>query len=93
LNALFLQQGHDAKRIRGMQRDLRARTQLAITGGLRLRLRTAEHLASMVGNREYLITRLWPRNDIDGLSDKRLTATLNEVARKVSGVLKPPRRA
>ena len=60
LNALLLQQGHHAKRIRGMQHDLAARTQLALDRGLRLRDRTAKHLASMASHREYLIARYSP---------------------------------
>jgi HEPN domain-containing protein len=87
LNALLLQQGHDAKRIRGMQHDLGERTQLAITGGLKLRDRTAKHLASMVSNREYLITRYEPEITSTVSQINRLTATLNEVAAKVSAVL------
>jgi hypothetical protein len=84
LNALLLQQGHDAKRIRGMQHDLGARTQLAISGGLKLRARTAQHLALMVSNREYLVTRYGAEMTSTVSQMNRLTATLNEVAKKVS---------
>lgn len=87
LNALLLHQGHDAKRVRGMQHDLGARTELALAGGLRLRDRTAKHLASMVGNREYLITRYGPEMTSTVSQINRLSATLNEVAAKVSAVL------
>jgi hypothetical protein len=82
LNALLLQQGHYTKRIRGMQHDLGARTQLAIACGLALRDRTAKHLASMVSNREYLITRYGPEMTSTVSQINRLTATLNEVAKK-----------
>lgn len=87
LNALLLHQGHDAKRIRRMWHDLGARTELAIAGGLKLRDRTAKHLASMVGNREYLITRYGPEMTSTVSQINRLTATLNEVATKASVIL------
>lgn len=87
LNALLLYQGHDAKRIRGMQHDLGARTQLAIAGGLKLRDRTAKHLTSMVSNREYLVTRYGAEMTSTGSQINRLTATLNEVAKKVGLVV------
>jgi len=93
LNALLLQQGHDAKRIRGMKHDLEARTQTALAGGLKLRDRTAKHLASMVGNREYLITRYGPEMTSTVSQINRLTASLNEVAKKVSEILKTPVRS
>jgi hypothetical protein len=90
LNALLLHQGHDARQIRGMQHDFAARTKTALDHGLKLRERTCRHLASMAGNREYLITRYGPEMTSTVSQINRLTATLDEVAKKVSVILKAP---
>src|SRR3954453_8354346 len=52
LSALLLHKGHEADRIRGLQHNLAARVDLAITGGLQLRQRTVTHLRTMSDNRE-----------------------------------------
>ncbi len=87
LNAYLLHMGHEASRVRGMKHDLAIRTELAITSGLQLRRRTATHLAAMAGNREYLVTRYGPEMTATVSQINRLTATLEELASKVSGAL------
>jgi hypothetical protein len=88
LNALLLHVGHEPSRIRGMQHDLFARTDLAIASGLHLRKRTAAHLSMMTGNREYLVTRYGPEMTATSSQINRLTATLEEVANKVTSMMK-----
>jgi hypothetical protein len=74
-------------RIRGLQHDFATRTELAIAGGLNLRRRTILYLRGLSETREYLITRYDP-----GLSAasqlNRLAATLEEVAEKVTAIVK-----
>jgi hypothetical protein len=91
LNALLLYVGHEPSRIRGMQHELFARTDLAIASGLRLRKRTATHLSVMTGNREYLVTRYGPEMTATISQINRLTATLEEVANKVTSMMKAAR--
>jgi hypothetical protein len=89
LNALLLYQGHEASRVRGMQHNLGARTKLAVACGLQLRTRTADHLFAMTSNREYLVTRYGPEMAATVSEINRLTATLEEVATKVSAIIGP----
>jgi hypothetical protein len=75
-----------------MQHDIWARTELALAAGLLIRKRTADHLRSLGQNREYLITRYGPELVATTSQLNRLTATLDEVAEKVSVlVLKLPK--
>jgi len=90
LSALLIHQGHDTARIRGLQHDLAARSKLAIASGLRLRKRTAAHMAAMTGNKEYVVTRYGPEMTATISQINRLTATLDEVAAKVAVMLKAP---
>ena len=92
LNALLLFRGQETSRIRGLQHDLAARTEMAIANGLQLRKRTAEHLSAMAGNREYLVTRYGPEMTATISQINRLTATLDEVANKVSAMMAAPNR-
>jgi hypothetical protein len=87
LNALLLSGGHDQTCIRGMQHNLAARSKLAVARGLRLRKRTMAHLETMTGNREYLVTRYGPEMTATVSQVNRLTATLDEVADKVSAIV------
>ena len=89
LNALLLQQGHSASRIRGMQHDLAARTSLVVASGLHFRKRTAAHLLALAAKREYLVTRYGPEMTATVSQINRLTATLEEVAAKVTAALDP----
>jgi hypothetical protein len=92
LNALLLHDGMAAGCVRGLQHDLASRTRLAMEKGLSLRRRTAEHLASMTGNREYLVARYAPEMQVALSRDSRLMATLDEVARKVGQRLEDGRQ-
>jgi hypothetical protein len=73
-----------------MQPDLASRAELAIAGGLQLRKRTTAHLNAMTGNREYLVTRYGPEMTTTASQINRLTATLEEVAIKVTRMMNIP---
>lgn len=87
LNALLLQRGHAPNQIRGLQHDLWARAELATAAGLLLRKRTAAHLRSLSRSREYLVTRYGPEMVATVSQTNRLTATLDEVAKKVAAMM------
>ncbi|MDG4889701.1 hypothetical protein [Mesorhizobium sp. WSM4887] len=87
LTALLLQRGHAPDQIRKMQHDLSARTQHTLAAGLHLRTKTAAHLQTLSQNREYLITRYGPELAATTSQVNRLTATLEEVAVKVTVLL------
>jgi hypothetical protein len=87
LSALLLHEGHKASRVRGLQHDLAARVELAIASGLQLRKRTIAHLHTITGNREYLVTRYGPEMTATVSQVNRLTATLEEVAAKVTAIV------
>lgn len=82
-NAHLLAHGHDPAEIRKLQHDLGARTELAAAAGLKLRQKTTAHLKSLHRNREYLVTRYGPELASQTSQINRLTATLDEVSRKV----------
>ncbi|HEX4534009.1 MAG TPA: hypothetical protein VH000_07245 [Rhizomicrobium sp.] len=84
LDALLLRSGHTASSIREMGHDLAARTELAVADGLCLRDRTAKHLAAMSSNKEYVTTRYDVEMSATLSQLNRLTATLEEVASKVT---------
>jgi hypothetical protein len=67
-----------------MQHDLAERAEQAKRSGLQLRKRTVAHLSAMMGNREYLVTRYGPEMTSTASQINRLTATLEEVADKVT---------
>ena len=90
LNAFLLRRGNGPDRIRGFRHDLVERTELAVAAGLRLRLRTAAHLRTLSQSREYLVTRYGPEMVSTTSHVTRLTATLNEVAGKVTLLLSSP---
>lgn len=74
-------------KVRGLQHDFATRTELAIVAGLRLRRRTILHLRGLSETREYLITRYDPA--LSAASQlNRLAATLEEVAQKVTNIIK-----
>ncbi|OWK19873.1 hypothetical protein AJ88_38210 [Mesorhizobium amorphae CCBAU 01583] len=82
--------GHNPNQIRKMQHDLAARTKHALEAGLRLRAKTATHLQSLSQNREYLVTRYGPELAATTSQINRLTATLEEVAAKVTILIALP---
>jgi hypothetical protein len=87
LSALLLHKGHPASEIRGMRHSLPKRA--AHLSDLRLRKRTAAHLSDIEKNREYLVTRYAPEKMKATVSQiNRLSATLDEVAKKVTAVIK-----
>ncbi len=91
LNALLLQHGYLPGQLRGLQHDLWARTEFAISKGLRLRIRTVDHLQLLSQSREYLVTRYSPELVATASQINRLTATLEEVAEKISAQLSKPK--
>ncbi|WP_245515541.1 hypothetical protein [Mesorhizobium sp. M2D.F.Ca.ET.206.01.1.1] len=93
LTALLLHRGHNPNQIRKMHHDLSARTEHTTAAGLRLRAKTAKHLQSLSQNREYLVTRYGPEMSATASQINRLTATLEEVAVKVTVLIaKSPRQ-
>lgn len=70
-----------------MQHDLSERTERAQEAGLRLRAKTAKHLQSLSQDREYLVTRYGPELAATASQVNRLTATLEEVAAKVTALI------
>ena len=84
LNALLLHRGHTPSQVRGLQHDLAQRSELAVAAGLKLRSRTAAHLAAIARNREYLVIRYGPELHRTSSQINRLTATLDELAKKVT---------
>ena len=90
LNALLLHLGHSSAEIRRMQHDLWVRAELAMAEGLRLRVKTAEHLECLSRTREYLVIRYGPELAGTASQVNRLTATLDEVASKVAIICQGP---
>lgn len=88
LNAFLLHAGQEHSRVRGMQHDLTTRALMVVARGLQLRKKTQEHLSAIHENREYLVTRYEP--EMTAVSQpNRLTATLEEVAKKVAEKVRP----
>ncbi|MGX5830100.1 hypothetical protein [Mesorhizobium sp. 43Arga] len=93
LTALLLHFGLNPNQIRKMQHDLSSRAEHAMEARLSLRTKTAKHLQSLSQNREYLVTRYGPELAATASQINRLTATLDEVATKVTALTTlPPRR-
>lgn len=92
LNAFLLHCGLDQGRVRGLQHDLAARTDLSLEHGLQLRKRTAAHLRAMTEGREYLVSRYGPEPSSSLSQLNRLSATMAEVAAKVVPVVSDTQR-
>ncbi len=87
LNAFLM--FHDVSRegLRGLQHNLAQRTEMALTKGLRLRVKTHAHLMRLNDQREYLIVRYGPER-LSSISElNRMFATLKEISAKVSAVI------
>ena len=84
LSALLRHEGCSPSEIRRMQHDLAQRMELATGRGLALRDKTAKHIADLTDNREYLVSRYGPQMTAKASQVNRITATLNEVAAKVT---------
>jgi hypothetical protein len=87
LNAFLLHRGQGTGVVRGLQHNLAARTDLALREKLVLRRRTVAHLHSMTINREYLVMRYGPETKVTASQVNRLSATLDEVAGKVTAAI------
>lgn len=84
LNALLLFEGLKPLHLRALQHDLAARINHELAAGLRLRNRTAAHLADLSKRREYLISR-YGTDQMNTVSrTNRLQATLEEIRSKVA---------
>ncbi len=88
LDALLLAKGVDHTTIRGFEHNLGERTRIAVDAGLVLRSRTAEHLAILSANREYLVIRYGPAPTAKLSQINRVMATLDELSRKVRRMLR-----
>ena len=93
LNAFLLTHGRTAAEVRGLRHDLSARIELAVAAGLKLRVKTTDHLKSLHESREYLVMRYGPELAGTASQVNRLTATLEEIARKVTASMAPPHPA
>ena len=87
LNALLLCAGLAPSTIRSMQHSFAKRTDQVVASGLSLRKRTAAHLAAIEGSREYLVTRYGAEMSGTLSQINRLTASLEEVAAKVTEIV------
>lgn len=87
LTALLLKHGMSAGDVRALQHSLQERVALAAHFGINLRANTLEHVRTLDQNREYVIARYGPELLPTVSQMNRLTATLDEVARKVSRLL------
>jgi HEPN domain-containing protein len=87
LNAFLLSLGDTPEQIRSRRHDLAERARLALDHGLKLRKKTAEHLDRLSQDREYLVSRYGPELASTLSEVNRLMATLEEVAKKVQGVV------
>ncbi len=88
LNVFLMRKGIGSNSIRGMQHNLKARTDLAKENGLILKSRTLAHLHALADTREYLVTRYGPELCSSVSQINRLVATLEEVATKVASTNK-----
>jgi hypothetical protein len=88
LNAFLLMKGIEHKTIRALGHDLSARAERAEEAGLVFRRGTLSHLKDK-SNREYLASRYSPEFPATLPQINRLTATLNDVARKVRAFTAP----
>jgi len=89
LNAYLLNRGRTHCEIRGLRHDMAARAALARAHGIVLRRRTAEHLASLAANREYLLVRYAPERAMNLSQVNRMTASLEQVAGAVHAAVAP----
>ena len=87
LNAYLLAAGNSPVEVRRLQHDFGSRAQHAAIARLALRKRTLAHLVRLSDQREYLVTRY--HCDPAEISElTRLAASLNEVAEKVSAIVR-----
>lgn len=84
LNVWLLLDGVEPAAIRGLNHDLAKRAELVLKSHLKLRVKTARHLAVLSEQRDYLVSRYAP--DLLGTLTQRnrLEATMAEIAGKVT---------
>lgn len=84
LSSFLLSVGEPPEAIRALGHDLAARSERAVLRGLVLRQRTILHMRSLSGAREYLVSR-YAVELLSSMSQlNQLSATLEEVASKVT---------
>jgi len=87
LNAILLARGHAADSVRGMQHNLAVRVKHVDAAGIKLKLKTVEHLKALSERREYLVSRYGPEMTGTASQLNRLAATLDQVSRKAVEVV------
>ena len=70
-----------------MQHNLASRADLAVAGGLDLRLSTNDHLVMLTKAKEYWAARYWPKPFEEASELNRIDATLKEIAKKVGAAV------
>lgn len=88
LIAVLLAKGFDWKTVHSLQHDLAEQTRLAVKAGLVLRNHTMAHLATLSSSRDYHIVRYAPELMNTLSQANRVTATLEEISKKVRGMLR-----
>jgi len=86
-NALLLHKGMESAQVRNLRHCLSQRLELAVANGIRLKKKTSDHLIDMTSKREYLVTRNGAEMPASMSEINRLTATLDEVGKKVSKIV------
>ncbi len=87
LNAFLAFNELSSAQIRGLQHDLAKRAEMSVAKGLRLKIKTKEHLLRLNDQREYLLVR-YGAESMDGVSElTRIFATLKDVSQKVRSVV------
>ncbi len=87
LNAFLMFHDVSREEIRGLQHNLKKRTEIAVAKGLMLKVKTHAHLLRLNDQREYLIVRYSPEQ-LDSLSElNRVFATLREISGKVTAII------
>lgn len=89
LSAFLMLKGSSWQSVRRHGHDLAARLELAAPEGLVLRRKTADHVAAVARDREYLVARYGPDCLADVSQVNRLLATLDEVSLKVARAFSP----
>jgi hypothetical protein len=89
LDAFLRSLGESPCRLRAHHHNLVMRAALAIQHGLSLRRKTALHLVRLTADREYLVLRYGPERCAAVCELNRLTASLEEIARKVRQAAEP----
>lgn len=87
LNAFLIFHDVSREEVRGFQHNLGKRTEMAVTKGLKLKVKTHAHLLRLNDQREYLIIRYGPEK-LETLTElNRIFATLKEIGTKVSAAI------